>query len=142
LSRKDIEKYLIWYRKITNEHKKAQIHYLIALRVFLETIELHQYEEAPKTPVALLLFKEDLPRYERLSENNIKYIPEGVLKQLEDYLEQIKPIENIPVVILLRASGWRISDILNLKYDTCLDKTEQGWYLCGDIQKTQIYTSI
>ena len=138
LSRKDVEEYLIWYRKITNEHKKAQIQYLISLRVFLETIELHQYQEAPKKPIALLLFREDLPRYERLSENNIKYIPEGVLKQLEDYLEQITPVENIPVVILLRASGWRISDILNLKYDTCLYKTEQGWYLCGDIQKTQV----
>ncbi|WP_244209304.1 tyrosine-type recombinase/integrase [Paenibacillus ferrarius] len=39
---------------------------------------------------------------------------------------------------MLRASGWRISDILNLQYDTCLDKTAQGWYLCGDIMKTQV----
>ncbi|MCL4377167.1 MAG: tyrosine-type recombinase/integrase, partial [Actinobacteria bacterium] len=43
-----------------------------------------------------------------------------------------------PIVILLRASGWRISDILNLRYNNCLDKTPQGWYLCGDIQKTQV----
>jgi hypothetical protein len=31
-----------------------------------------------------------------------------------------------------------ISDIFNLRYDNCLDKTPQGWYLCGDIQKTQV----
>ena len=36
----------------------------------------------------------------------------------------------------MRASGWRISDILNLRYDKCLKRTEQGWWLCGDIPKT------
>ncbi|EGD50614.1 integrase family protein [Thermoanaerobacter ethanolicus JW 200] len=25
-----------------------------------------------------------------------------------------------------------------MRYDTCLDRTSQGWYLCGDILKTQI----
>jgi hypothetical protein len=46
--------------------------------------------------------------------------------------------EYIPIVILLRASGWRISDVLNLRYDKCLDRTSQGWYLCGDIPKTNV----
>lgn len=41
-------------------------------------------------------------------------------------------------MILLRATGWRISDILNLHYDTCLEQTAQAWYLCGDIMKTQV----
>lgn len=86
----------------------------------------------------MLLFKEDLPRRPLRTENNIKYIPDGVLQQLADQLEQLYPAEYIPVVILLRASGWRISDILNLRYDKCLDRTSQGWYLCGDIVKTQV----
>ena len=38
----------------------------------------------------------------------------------------------------MRASGWRISDVLNLKYDNCLDSTLSGYYLCGDIQKTKV----
>ena len=38
----------------------------------------------------------------------------------------------------MRASGWRISDILNLRYDKCLKQTAQGWWLCGDIPKTNI----
>ncbi|HEY7122996.1 MAG TPA: tyrosine-type recombinase/integrase [Ktedonobacterales bacterium] len=50
----------------------------------------------------------------------------------------------MPVVILLRASGWRISDVLNLRYDTCLkrsfnrDKQQHEYSLIGDIPKTQI----
>lgn len=68
----------------------------------------------------------------------IKYIPDGVLLQLKEHLEHLTPPEYIPVVILLMASGWRGSDVLNLKYDTCLECTEQGWYLQGDIAKTRI----
>src|SRR5665648_356503 len=64
--------------------------------------------------------------------------PDGVLQQLEDHLGNLSPVEYIPVVLLLRACGWRISDILNLKFDKCLDRTGQGWYLCGDIVKTQV----
>lgn len=58
--------------------------------------------------------------------------------QLEENLEHLTPKEYIPVVLLLLATGWRISDILNLRYDKCLEHTPQGWYLCGDIQKTNI----
>jgi len=44
----------------------------------------------------------------------------------------------LPVVVVLRASGWRISDVLNLRYDTCLERTPQGWSLRGDILKTRV----
>jgi hypothetical protein len=48
------------------------------------------------------------------------------------------PAKYLPIVILLRASGWRIGDILNLRYDTCLERTPSGWWLCGDILKTEV----
>jgi hypothetical protein len=41
-------------------------------------------------------------------------------------------------MLLLRASGWRISDILTLRHDTCLERNERGWFLCGDIHKTRV----
>lgn len=137
LTRKDIEAYLSWYRAYA-EGLKDQHRYLSQLGTFLEYIQRAQYPEAPKLPSVLLLFKEDLPRRLQRSEDNIKYISEGVLQQLEDHIDQIYPAEYIPVVVLLRASGWRISDILNLRFDKCLDRTGQGWYLCGDIPKTQV----
>ena len=59
------------------------------------------------------------------------------MAQLKENLEFLTPSEHIPVVIILIASGWRISDVLNLRYDTCLEYTEQGWYLKGDIRKTR-----
>jgi integrase len=48
------------------------------------------------------------------------------------------PPKYLPIVIILRASGWRIGDVLNLRYDTCLEHTSSGWWLCGDILKTEV----
>ena len=48
------------------------------------------------------------------------------------------PPHYLPIVVILRASGWRISDVLNLRYDTCLERTNNGWWLRGDIQKTDV----
>ena len=50
----------------------------------------------------------------------------------------------IPVYVLLRETGWRGTDILDLRYDSCLDyvwnEKEQAYvpYLCGEITKTGI----
>ncbi|MHB8065476.1 MAG: tyrosine-type recombinase/integrase [Ruminiclostridium sp.] len=138
LTRKDIEDYMAWYNSYTEGYKASKKGYLIALHRFLENIQRLDYIEAPEKPVSMLIFREDWPRNVKTSESNIKYIPESVLIQLENNLEYLTPSEYLPIVILLRASGWRISDILNLKYDTCLESTAQGWYLCGDILKTQV----
>ncbi len=137
LSRKEIEKYLSWYYSHTKNLKSAHVKYLFCIRGFLEYIQMAQYPESPEAPVYLLILKEDIPKKPGYSENDVKYIPEGVIEQLDDHLNKLSP-RYIPIIILLRATGWRISDILNLKYDTCIERTKQGWYICGDIIKTQI----
>lgn len=137
LSRDDIENYLVWYKKYTQGWVRNHVEYMICLRTFLEYIQRFEYPEAPIKSVAILIWKEDIPRKTKRNEEDIKYIPEGVIQQLEDNLEKLEP-EYIPIVVLLRASGWRASDVLNLRYDTCLDRTTQGWWLCGDIVKTKV----
>ena len=138
LTRKDMEAYLFWYRTYSEGWKTQHYEYLVLIDTFLIHIQRAQYPEAPELPSVLLLFKEDRPRIPQRTEKDIKYIPEGVLEQLEEHIQHITSTEYIPVVILLRASGWRISDILDLRYDKCLDRTSQGWYLRGDILKTQV----
>jgi Phage integrase family len=41
-------------------------------------------------------------------------------------------------MIVLRASGWRISDVLYLKWETCFEQQNEKYCLVGDIQKTRI----
>jgi hypothetical protein len=74
----------------------------------LENIERLQYVDAPKLTANLILFKEDFPRPINRTESDIKYIPEGVMQQIEERLEYLMPLKFIPVIILLRATGWRI----------------------------------
>jgi len=138
LSRKDMEEYLAWCRGQSEVAERQQAVYLYALRGFMQYIQLAEYPEAPEKPALLLLMKEDIPEEARPEEESIKYIPEDVLQQLETHLEHLTPAKYIPIIILLRASGWRISDVLNLRYDACLDRTDLGWYLCGDINKTRV----
>lgn len=58
-------------------------------------------------------------------------------------MELDKP-DFIPVYILLRETGWRGTDILNLRYNNCLEKVwnkkedKYNHYLCGEITKTGI----
>ena len=50
----------------------------------------------------------------------------------------------LPIYILLRETGWRGIDILNLRYNNCLEKIwntkeeKYNYYLCGEITKTGI----
>ncbi|WP_414732293.1 tyrosine-type recombinase/integrase [Acetobacterium carbinolicum] len=136
LERKQMEEYLSWYRNHTHDWKSIHITYLRCLRAFIESIQQMQYSEAPIIPSYSLIFKEDIPKREKILSDKIKYIPEDILMQFDKHLLDITPEKYQFVALFLRISGWRISDILALKYDSCLEKTSSGWYLIGNIQKT------
>ena len=59
LSRKDMEDYLVLFNEHTKDFKGSQTAYFIALRTFLENIQRFDYEDAPKSPISMLIFKED-----------------------------------------------------------------------------------
>lgn len=131
-----------------NTTEDYRSHVLASIYNFVEYIQKAQYEEAPQEPAYHLLFKEDMPKRIRTKDRGIKHIPESVIEQLADLLNkdpmELTPLmsendkEYIPLVILLMETGFRISDILNLRYNNCLFKTDHQWYLRGDIQKTQV----
>ena len=137
LQRIDIEGFLSWYIKRFGVWSQNHITRVMFLKNCLEYMQLADYDEAPTKLVSKLFLPGDIPQRPKRS-NKVRYIPEGVLQQLDEHLEKLKPERFIPIIILLRATGWRISDIMALRHNTCLDRTPQGWYLCGDIPKTQI----
>ena len=147
LCREDIEKYLIWTME---EHKDSNATYrskaVSFIRYFLDYIQMAEFPLAPEKDVHRLIFDDDIPRRERISDTmeKVKYIPEPVREKIDATITDIDPKEMIPVYVLLRETGWRGTDVLNLRYDNCLDylwsKVENRYvpYLCGEITKTGI----
>ena len=147
LTRKDVEDYISW---IAEEHVDDNATYrskaVSFIRNWLEFIQLAEYPQAPKKDMTRLIFDDDIPKRERASDTyeKIKYIPEPVRNAIDAAIDDIEPAEMKPVYVLLRETGWRGTDILNLRYDSCLDyvwnSKEEIYvpYLYGEITKTGI----
>jgi len=147
LARSDIEKYLGWvagdYEGKNATFRSKAVSFI---RQYLDYIQLAEYPQAPQKDVNRLIFEDDIPKRERSSDTmgKVKYVPEPVRVQLDACISEIEPVEMMPVYILLRESGWRGTDVLNLRYDSCLEHLWNGHekeyipYLCGEITKTGI----
>ena len=124
LGRRDMERYLCWvasdYAGKNATFRSKAVSYI---RQFIDYIQLAEYEEAPEKDVNRLIFEDDIPRRERAGDtmSKIKYIPLPVREQLDASVQELEPARMRPVYILLRESGWRGTDVLNLRYDSCLD---------------------
>lgn len=147
LNRNDIEKYLYYIgneRKYKNSTETSK--HISYIRTFLEYIQMAQYDKAPKKEVSFLIFQDDIPRRELNRDviKRVKFVPEPILKQFDNNITDLDRPEYIPIYILLRETGWRGTDILNLRYDNCLEQTwnnkekTYNCYLCGEITKTGI----
>ncbi len=147
LNRFDIEKYLEWIAEAYEDDNATYTSKAVSfIREFLDYIQMAEYPEAPEKDVYKLIFDDDIPKRERSGDTfeKIKYIPEPVRIQLDANVSAIEPEEMQPLYVLLRETGWRGTDVLDLRYDNCLDYVwdkEEGKYvpyLCGEITKTGI----
>lgn len=138
LDRQAFEGFLSWFAANLHYLKDHGRRHLVVLRYALDYFQRAGYPEAPLKPLHMIFLQEDIPRKSYNSVESIKYIPEDVLYQFDANIENIPTLEYKAIAILLRASGWRIADVLYLKYDKCLDQTSSGWYLVGDIIKTKV----
>lgn len=147
LGRKDVEEYLGWVAEDYGHNNATFRSKAVSfIRNYLDFIQLAEFDVAPEKDVARLIFDEDIPKRERPADTleKIKYIPEPVRNELDAAIDEIEPAEMKPVYILLRETGWRGTDILNLRYDQCLDYVwnsrgqEYIPYLYGEITKTGI----
>jgi len=147
LTRADFEKYVQWVAEDYEEHNATFRSKAVSfIRNWLDFIQLAEFDVAPKKDITRLIFEEDIPKRERAADTleKIKYIPGPIIVELDAAIDEIEPAEMKPVYILLRETGWRGTDILNLRYDRCLDyvwnsRTEEYVpYLYDEITKTGI----
>lgn len=147
LSRQDIENYLSWVAAdYENQNATFRSKAVSFIRCWLDYIQIAEYPQAPETSIERLILNEDVPKRERALDTieKVRYIPAPVIQQMDANIEQIEPVEMRPVYVVLRETGWRGTDVLNLRYDNCLlyiwDSMENRSvpYLCGEITKVGI----
>jgi integrase len=143
LVEQDIDAFLLDLRATPNSRGKKtsdrqiwiSVHHVEELLLYLERIESPMKSSCP---TARIIWPHHYPSDAWKKSQGIKYISQGVLSQLDGLIQHLAP-SCIPIVILLRASGWRISDVLYLKLDTCLEQEgNEKYWLVGDIQKTRV----
>lgn len=147
LSRQDVESYLRWvadgYDKKNATYRSKAVSFI---RSWLDYVQIAEYPQAPRQSMERLIFDDDVPKRERASDTmeKVRYIPAPVIQQMDACIRQIEPAEMRPVYVLLRETGWRGTDVLNLRYDSCLQyiwNAKEGRavpYLCGEITKVGI----
>ena len=147
LNRQDMENYLSWVASdYENRNATFRSKAVSFVRSWLDYIQIAEYPQAPELSIERLMLDDDIPRRERAADTieKVRYIPAPVIQQMDACIEQIEPAEMRPVYVLLRETGWRGTDVLNLRYDSCLQYIWNGKenrsvpYLCGEITKVGI----
>jgi integrase len=142
LSSHDIDAFILYLktsvdqRGVKNPSQNIYSH-LVPLMGLLFYLERVEHLIKPKEPATRIIWRDHYPKVDRSGSGQVKYIPQTVLSQLDAHIQHLRPFY-IPLIALLRASGWRISDILFLKWDTCLEQEGEKISLVGDIQKTRV----
>jgi len=127
LSVSDIDAYLVYLKatpmyggKTRNEN--AIWRDMNALDMFLRYLQRIESPLAPTRPIDQIIWPSHGGNRRHINTvQKIKYVPQFVLEQLDQHLEAIH-LRYLPLLLVLRASGWRISDVVHLRYDTCLER--------------------
>lgn len=143
LERKHILKFIEYLRIhcSTFTHRNSNPNQYISmalskLYMFLYDIQSKQYSIAPRQNVNILVQRDDKPQFMKKSVDDISYIPDSVLSQLFDNINELS--EKVQIVLwIMYKTGLRISDTLELKQD-CLKRLNSKYWVVTDIEKTYV----
>ncbi|MFK4323460.1 integrase [Bacillus sp. RC55] len=144
LTRKHIEKYLEYlhnYAKhnLTRKDSNPKAFVILNLRrvsTFLQDIQRFEYRIAPEKAVYTLIYSEDYPGLDKPSDDDIDYIPDHVLEQLFENINDLHP-DVQPIVWVAYKTGLRINDVLEVTQD-CLIRLNGKYSIQTDVEKTYV----
>lgn len=138
LSRVHIEKYLVTINKeskIKSRNPKFFVFEKITkIYTFLKDIQQFEYQIAPRIITSKLLLSEDYPILDKKSIDTIDCIPDYVLDQLFENINELHP-DIQPIIWISFKTGMRISDTLGLTQDS-LVRLNGKYSIQTDIEKT------
>ncbi|EGQ3279412.1 transposase, partial [Staphylococcus pseudintermedius] len=136
LDRCHIEAYIEFlFEYAANKHLQSTKNFvreeLKTIRRFLNDIITQNYAIAPYQDIRFLIYPQDLPKHEKKNSSQIDYIPDFVLEQLFEHINDLHK-DLIPVVWIAFKTGLRISDVLTLQ-NNCLAKVNGKYSIITDI---------
>ncbi|MFG3613371.1 tyrosine-type recombinase/integrase [Rummeliibacillus stabekisii] len=124
-------------KKPTDEHVKTT---MLCLSVFLDYIQVNEWEIAPTVPVKKLITSAEKPNsYKKRRENNgdvLEYIPDEVWEKVVENIDKLSNRFKI-MALTIEESGFRITDICSLKLDCVFKDGKGGFWLKGDQRKVR-----
>ena len=136
LQRYHILKYIEWlnvYTKenLTQKNANPKLYISWSLKIiqkFLYDIQIREYNISPIKNVIVLIFPEDKPKVPKKSNDQIDYVPDFVLQQLFDNINNLHK-DVVPVVYTMFKTGLRISDVLELTQDCLIKLNNKYWFV-------------
>ncbi|WP_010492517.1 tyrosine-type recombinase/integrase [Paenibacillus elgii] len=138
LTRNDIEEYLEHLKstpmrgnKDSNYKSKEPTDYYLwrmigGLENFLYYIQRYEWPEAPELPIRKLIYQEDRPKLVPKKDEDYGYVSDYVWNQIIAKLDDMEP-QYLPILLLLEATGYRLTEILYLKQDCLVDISGDYW---------------
>ncbi|MFE4038759.1 tyrosine-type recombinase/integrase [Priestia sp. YIM B13489] len=145
LERKHTEKYLdyLYYyskNKVTKQKNNNPDNFIFqslkCVYTFLRDSQRFEYSIAPEKSAYKLLYSEDYPTFDKKSDDDIDYVPDYILEQLFENINDLHP-EVQPVVWTAFKTGLRIGDVLTLTQD-CLIRLNGKYSIHTDVEKTYV----
>lgn len=144
LTRQHIEKYLEFLRHYAQNNLKRKdantkqhvFDNLTRVYTFLKDSQRVDYSIAPEKSTSKLIYSEDYPKLGKKSDDDIDYIPEHVLEQLFENINDLH-LDIQPIVWVAFKTGLRISDVLGLTQE-CLVRLNGKYSIQTDIEKTYV----
>jgi integrase len=118
-------------RQRSDDQIWRQVH---ALRSFLEYLELNTHPLRTQEPVQKVVG----PHHGHyLADPLLTWTSEIYSRGSPAAVRSTHPRSSSPLHSPVYCAA-SISDVLLLKTETCLERTDKGWWICGDISKTQV----
>lgn len=134
-----IASFLNYLEDKNKEYQTKNIKIITAVRCMIKTLQIKYSEYVTDIDVEFILKGSSRRFYKANDKVDIKYIPEAVIYQFDEKINNMKNNTDLIISKILRCTGWRCNEVFRLKYDTSIVSDEDKYYIVLEqVSKTRV----